>query len=56
MVRCKDSDGEKPKNILLKNKRRPYEKPKLTEYGDIEKLTRGTLGSKGDAHGTKTRG
>jgi len=55
MVKYKDSDGKKPKNISLKNNRKPYGKPQLTEYGDIEKLTRGSTGGNIDAHGTRSK-
>ena len=55
MVKYKDSDGKKLKGVSLKDNRKPYVKPQLTEYGDIEKLTRGSTGGNIDAHATRSK-
>jgi len=53
-------EHEHPKNKAVKNSpkghyRKPYVKPQLIEYGQIEKLTEGTGTLPGDAGGSRTR-
>jgi hypothetical protein len=42
----RESDARAPRRA-----KRPYEKPVLTEYGSVAKLTRSTTGSVGDGGG-----
>ena len=41
------------KNLPKGHDRKPYVKPQLIEYGQIEKLTESGGGSKNEAHGTR---
>jgi len=41
-----DNDERSPRRV-----KKPYEKPALTEYGSVAKLTRATAGSVGDGGG-----
>lgn len=41
-----ESDARSPRRT-----KKPYEKPVLTEYGSVAKLTRSTTGSVGDGGG-----
>ena len=44
-----DCGEKKSKNIYRReNKRKPYAKPKLTNFGNIEKLTQTGTGKSGD--------
>ncbi len=44
-MRQRNQEGKKQKN--------PYSSPRLIEYGDVQKLTQGSSGPKGDGGGTK---
>ncbi len=44
-MRQRNQEGKKQKN--------PYSSPRLIEYGDVRKLTEGSIKSPGDAHGSK---
>ena len=53
-------EREQPQNKTANNSpkgrdRKPYVKPQLIEYGQIEKLTEGSGTTKGEGGGTKTR-
>ncbi len=44
-MRQRNQEGKKQKN--------PYSSPRLIEYGDVQKLTQGSSGAKGDGGPTK---
>jgi hypothetical protein len=49
MSKRNDCGGkESEKNYQWKEKRKPYTKPKLTNFGNIEKLTQGATGQRND--------
>ncbi|MEE8076173.1 MAG: lasso RiPP family leader peptide-containing protein [Candidatus Binatia bacterium] len=41
------------RNQEEKKQKNPYSSPRLIEYGDVQKLTQGSSGPKGDGGGTK---
>ncbi len=41
------------RNEAEKRKKKPFSSPQLIEYGDVRKLTDGTIRTPGDAHGGK---
>lgn len=44
-MRQRNQEGKKQKN--------PYSSPRLIEYGDVQKLTQGSSGSKNEGQGSK---
>ncbi len=49
-----ECNGKKDqKNQPEKKQKKPYSSPRLIEYGDVQKLTQGSSGTKGDGGGSK---
>ncbi len=58
MMKRNDCENKQLDKISQQRIRKPYRKPQLTEYGHIEKLTRGASGTGSDAgpHTRKIKG
>ncbi|MDH5203508.1 MAG: lasso RiPP family leader peptide-containing protein [Nitrospirota bacterium] len=58
MIKRNDFEKRHLEKVSRQRTRKPYKKPKLVEYGHIEKLTRGASGTGSDAgpHARKIRG
>jgi len=52
MVEYSDRKNKEKENVPKNHDRKIYVKPKLTEYGHMEKLTEGTTGPKRDFNAT----
>ena len=48
MTKQRDSLGEKEEKANQRPRKEPYLKPKLIEYGNVEKLTQGASGDRAD--------
>jgi hypothetical protein len=48
MTQQRNSKGKKNEKATVALERRPYIKPQLIKYGDLEKLTEGTTGRRWD--------
>jgi hypothetical protein len=55
MGRSNNGEGKRIENGSQQKRRKPYLKPRLTNYGSVEKLTQGAGGSLGDVGGTRTK-
>ncbi len=55
MTKFKGEDHRKmhQRNQEEKKQKKPYSTPRLIEYGDVQKLTQGSSGTKGDGGGSK---
>jgi hypothetical protein len=55
MTKRKDSKVEKKEKMNQQPGRKPYAKPQLIEYGNLEKLTQGATGRRTDLGTTRRR-
>lgn len=55
MPKTKDSKIKKGERANAQLERKAYIKPKLIEYGHLEKLTQGATGRRTDTGGTRRR-
>jgi len=53
MGRSNNCEGKRIENDSQQKRRKPYLKPHLTNYGSVEKLTKGATGSQNDAGGSR---
>ena len=55
MILAKDNNCKRTDNLPKGNEKKPYVTPRIEKYGQLEKLTQGTGGFKGDGGAGKSR-
>jgi hypothetical protein len=53
MLEHRDRKGKEAENTSQRHDRKPYVKPKLIEYGHLEKLTEGATGTSPEPGGRR---